>query len=291
MEISPDLKKRLITAGALVAVTIILLVAQAVYAPAKAVLMLVASIITLLAAAEFGNMCASEETGKVRSYLYFLFALLPTIIALFAAYIICPCAKNLQTVLFYSIVLGVFVSFIFSVLYMVSISQHTIESARRVAEELFIGVILIGFCGGALVILTMWEDSYRPLFWLLLVVCLNDTAAYFIGKKFGETKIAPTISPNKTVVGSIAGLATGLVVGACCGKIFLQNGDLISYSVLSIFTVVAAQTGDLSKSYLKRIHQQKDSGNLLPGHGGVLDRIDGVLAASPVIYFWLTITS
>lgn len=121
------------------------------------------------------------------------------------------------------------------------------------------------------------------ILFIIVIAAFNDIAAYFGGKKFGRHKLAPSISPKKTVEGSLFGIIGGLVFGILFKCIFLPS--FIGGWKLGLLTVViaaASQLGDLSESKLKRYCGIKDSSNLLPGHGGLLDRIDGYLFAIPV---------
>ncbi len=121
--------------------------------------------------------------------------------------------------------------------------------------------------------------------WLLVALALvwaADTGAYFTGRHLGRRKLAPSISPNKTVEGALggvlAGLATALAFGLLAGA---SAGQLPALALAAVVAVLASIVGDLVESLLKRQAGVKDSGGLIPGHGGVLDRIDGVLAALP----------
>jgi len=121
---------------------------------------------------------------------------------------------------------------------------------------------------------------------VLSMVCLGDTAAYVCGKRFGKKKLAPTVSPHKTYAGSIAHMITALCV-ACAFKFFgfLENCGWLFSLILAVCVSVCGQLGDLFESFLKRKAGIKDSGNLLPGHGGILDRIDASLFALPAAFF------
>lgn len=126
-----------------------------------------------------------------------------------------------------------------------------------------------------------------------LPLWLGDTAAYFMGKKFGKRLIAPKISPNKTVVGSLANLVVSVLSSVAVGLI-LNRHLVIPLSAPTLVTVglavgILGQVGDLLESALKRSAGVKDSGNLLPGHGGILDRIDSFLFASvpACLILWL----
>ena len=116
--------------------------------------------------------------------------------------------------------------------------------------------------------------------WLIVIVSLTDTFAYFSGKYFGKRKFTPT-SPNKTIEGVIGGVVVGTIIGSLFGLYFVDIKLSFSISLLaSLFSVF----GDLFESYLKREAGVKDSGAIFPGHGGVLDRLDGYLFAVVVLY-------
>jgi phosphatidate cytidylyltransferase len=124
---------------------------------------------------------------------------------------------------------------------------------------------------------------------VMILVWLADTGAYFSGRKWGKHKLAPLVSPGKSMEGVYGGLI--LAVGVACAFVWWHGGDITDYfSVLliSIFTVIFSVIGDLMESMFKRQSGIKDSGQLLPGHGGILDRIDSLTAAGPV--FLLTYT-
>ena len=124
------------------------------------------------------------------------------------------------------------------------------------------------------------------LFYLLLVISFSDIFAYFGGKRFGKTLLAPSISPKKTWEGSFFGVVGGGLVGAVFGELTLSMFWLYGL-MLAMLLAVVGQLGDLVESKIKRLCDVKDSGTLLPGHGGILDRIDGHMLAAPVFYYLL----
>jgi phosphatidate cytidylyltransferase len=133
-----------------------------------------------------------------------------------------------------------------------------------------------------------WIHAEQPMGhrWLFVAVALvwaADTGAYFVGRHFGRRKLSPRISPNKTVEGLLGGLAAGVLVAVVLAPLAGASMSQLPQVALVAFVAVAfSVVGDLFESLLKRHVGAKDSGDLIPGHGGVLDRIDGVIAALPV---------
>ncbi|MBD1380044.1 phosphatidate cytidylyltransferase [Metabacillus arenae] len=133
------------------------------------------------------------------------------------------------------------------------------------------------------------ELGLEYIFYALFVIFATDSGAYFIGRAFGKRKLWPEISPNKTVEGFIGGIACAIVVGALM-QAFTGIGDsFIKIVFMTILLSIFGQVGDLVESALKRHYQVKDSGQLLPGHGGILDRFDSLLFVLPFLYFLLVL--
>ncbi|HJW46290.1 MAG TPA: phosphatidate cytidylyltransferase [Lysobacter sp.] len=146
---------------------------------------------------------------------------------------------------------------------------------------------------GALAVIPAWcalgwihatePNGHLWLFTALAIVWAADSGAYFAGRQFGKRKLAPKVSPNKTIEGLIGGVVAGVVVGLCGALLAGATGaQLPLVALVALAATLASAVGDLYESLLKRHAGVKDSGNLIPGHGGILDRIDGVLAALPV---------
>jgi phosphatidate cytidylyltransferase len=154
-----------------------------------------------------------------------------------------------------------------------------------------LGLRSIGYLYGAalpsyFVLLWKLPEGIHWLFLTLSITAVGDTAAYYGGSLWGRHKLAPRISPNKTVEGALAGLL-GNVFGAQAYALILFPSQLSWEGVLLALIVGGVgQMGDLSESMLKRAVGLKDSSELLPGHGGVLDRLDSLLFAVPVVYYW-----
>ena len=162
--------------------------------------------------------------------------------------------------------------------------QWTSDIGKTVLGPLYVGIPLT---------MLLHIDRYYPkgsiwIFFLLAVIFASDTGAFYAGKFFGKHKLYEAISPGKTWEGAIGGLICSLMVAFFFLKIIalhrLDSNSLIMAASLS----VAGQLGDLSESMLKRNYGVKDSGHILPGHGGILDRIDGLLFGIPVLYVYLS---
>jgi len=151
-----------------------------------------------------------------------------------------------------------------------------LPNASLVAMGMVYCCVLLGFI--------VWLPAHVVLV-LMGTIWAGDAAAYYGGRALGRHKLAPTISPNKTVEGAIAGLAGSILAGVGLGTWLLMIPIPI-LAAASIAAAVAGQIGDLAESALKRSSDVKDSSSLLPGHGGMLDRLDGLLFAAPVFYWF-----
>jgi phosphatidate cytidylyltransferase len=144
-------------------------------------------------------------------------------------------------------------------------------------------LILTGFVASAGLLHSHWPQGPALLLYVLVTVWLADSGGYFAGKRFGKHKLAVAISPNKTWEGVYGALALALIWAT--GFHFIVGNPLqefYSWLLLTAFVVLISIVGDLLESVFKRSFQVKDSGQLLPGHGGMLDRIDSLIAAIPV---------
>ncbi len=154
---------------------------------------------------------------------------------------------------------------------------------NRLFSFLLVVVTLTGFIYSALWLHGLASIGPNTVLYLLVVVWLMDTGGYFFGKRFGKHKLATSISPNKTW----EGLTGGLLLTSVAFFISIAIGlpaelGMLNWLALTILAALASVIGDLFESLIKRSYHIKDSGQLLPGHGGMLDRIDSLLAASPV---------
>jgi phosphatidate cytidylyltransferase len=146
------------------------------------------------------------------------------------------------------------------------------------------GVCYIPLSLSLLVLLRSADDGATWIILLCTIIFAGDTMALYAGTLWGRHRLSPTISPGKTIEGSVAGLAAGVAVGMVAKALFLPEWEWQDCILFSVSVGVAGQVGDLFESALKRASNVKDSGTLLPGHGGVLDRIDALLFAAPVAF-------
>jgi phosphatidate cytidylyltransferase len=139
--------------------------------------------------------------------------------------------------------------------------------------------------GGHLVALRQVADGLRWLLLSLAITWLADTGAYFIGSTWGRRKLAPRLSPGKTIEGTLGGWLTGVVTGGLVAGL-LELG-VVHGLALGMLIGVASPLGDLGISMIKRQVGAKDSGHLIPGHGGMLDRIDSILFTVVIGYYYV----
>jgi phosphatidate cytidylyltransferase len=153
-----------------------------------------------------------------------------------------------------------------------------------------VGIFYLGLCLYPSFALRYSFGNHLGLEWtlaLLAVIWTGDTAAFLAGKKFGRTPFAPQLSPQKTNEGAVAGLLAGLLVALLLRRFLFADLPLRHVVATSLLVGMFGQLGDLAESMLKRAAAVKDSSNLIPGHGGVLDRIDSLLFAFPIMYLYL----
>jgi len=159
------------------------------------------------------------------------------------------------------------------------------DALGRTAAAVF-PMLYLGLPIGAMIALRSLRGR-EALFLLMLTVMVSDTAQYYSGRAFGKRLLAPVISPKKTVAGAVGGFVFGAVVMVVAGAWWLPRLSIAFRALLGVALVALGIAGDLFESMLKRSAGVKDSSAIIPGHGGVLDRIDALLFAAPVYYIVL----
>lgn len=183
----------------------------------------------------------------------------------------------------FSAVLFLFL-FIFTITF--SFFHPNTQFLQDYLSKCLIASIYLGFFPATLLLISQDIYGMAWFLFLLVVVFSGDVFAYLFGGRFGKHKIIPHLSPKKSIEGAFGGLLGSLFIGLIFNYFYLSQS--ISEIVLLTFLMsIFAQSGDFFESLLKRNANVKDSGRILPGHGGILDRIDGVLFAAPILWLWL----
>ena len=164
---------------------------------------------------------------------------------------------------------------------------HEPAKGADITAKWIVGLLYVPFLVAFIPILRQRPDGIAWLFLLLVVTWAGDTGAYFAGKAWGKTKLLERVSPKKTIEGAIGG-AVAAVVGALCVKaVGLESVSWVHVAVMAIVLDVAGVLGDLVESQWKRAFGVKDSGWIMPGHGGLLDRVDSLLFSAPAAVLYL----
>ena len=278
------LLKRILTASVLA-----FLIALAVFKLPMEYFSLVIGLITLLAAWEWSNL--SGISSLVKRMTFLLVLILPMlgihfwtqILELVAQAMDWPDVRDYSGILEWLVIPPV----LFWILVMILIRNTPTAVLNLKMKTRY--KILIGW----FILLSAWMFMSRlrafygteMTMYFLILIWVADISAYFAGKKWGTTKLAPEISPGKTVAGMYGALISGLVCAIVLSLIYgFQLMIASDFVLLSVLTVLISIYGDLFVSVVKRQRGVKDSGTLLPGHGGVLDRIDSMIAAVPFFY-------
>lgn len=159
---------------------------------------------------------------------------------------------------------------------------------RNSLQKMDVSVRYLAFSLSFIILIPFINEVYQPyiLVYVLLLIWANDSFAFLIGKNFGKRKLFESVSPKKTIEGFVGGLvfsiATAIVIG-----FYSELLTITDWIVIAIITSVIGTIGDLIESKFKRQASMKDSGNIMPGHGGLLDRLDSLLFAAPFVYLYI----
>jgi len=169
------------------------------------------------------------------------------------------------------------------------LSRRQKEGAFTTWAWTIAGVLYVGWLLSYLVALRGLDGGRNWVFFALFATWASDTTAFFIGRRFGRHKLAPNISPGKTWEGSVGGIVGAIIVSVLFFTPTPFHLPLVYWQaiVLSILVSIFGQIGDLVESLLKRNMGVKDSGRLMPGHGGILDRLDSIIFAGIVVYYYV----
>jgi phosphatidate cytidylyltransferase len=171
------------------------------------------------------------------------------------------------------------------------LTRSPLEQSLRDGAITLFGVLYLGLTLGTLSMTRLLPLGEWLIFFLLLVTWASDTGAYLVGTLCGRHRLAPTISPKKTVEGLVGGLIAAIIAGYAARWWFLPDLSGLDCLILATLLTITGLWGDLTESAMKRSVGMKDSGGILPGHGGMLDRLDSLLFTAPVFYYYVTMAS
>jgi phosphatidate cytidylyltransferase len=183
-----------------------------------------------------------------------------------------------------------FLSLIVSLLFLLFLMVHLLaerSSFYLSVSVMGMGLIYVPWLFGHLILLRLLDHGPELVFLLAMVTWGTDSGALFVGKLIGRKKLAPTISPNKTVEGALGGILFGVGMALLARTWFLPFFPMKELLILATVMSIAGQIGDLVESMFKRANQVKDSSHLLPGHGGILDKVDSFIFTSPILFYYL----
>lgn len=171
-------------------------------------------------------------------------------------------------------------------------SHELRKQAAELIGKLALGFLYICLPLGLLIVMDRHPRGNLWILFLLTVIFIGDTGAFYCGRSFGKRKLHPSVSPNKTWAGAFGGFFSSIASGLVFSYLFRLGGFPLQAAVLAGCLSVCGQIGDLVESMIKRNAGVKDSGRILPGHGGMLDRVDGLLFSIPLLYLhlsWFTV--
>lgn len=165
--------------------------------------------------------------------------------------------------------------------------SYTVATKNRFTfDDVAFSIVSILYIGmGFYYFIETREAGLVYIFYSLFIIWATDSGAYFIGRAMGKRKLWPEISPNKTIEGSVGGVVSAVIVSILFSLLTEIDVTIMGLAFVTIFLSIFGQIGDLVESALKRHYQVKDSGTILPGHGGILDRFDSLLFVWPLIHF------
>ena len=179
---------------------------------------------------------------------------------------------------------GLFLS-VFLLLCYILINYSKLTDSFAILSRLVFGAVYVGFFSAHLVLLHLLPEGNLWLVILVAITAGSDSGAYYSGRLFGKHKLCKKVSPNKTIEGAIGGMLCGLGVAILFAFLLLDSINWLVLVPVSLILVVVGIIGDLCESIVKRGTGTKDSGTILLGHGGILDRIDSLILAAPFLYY------
>jgi len=229
-------------------------------------------LVSLIAAFEFFTICLRKEESFLRPVLLFL--VLPPVMAAWF--------QNAQ------LVFAVYTASLILLSCLAVLQASRMQAPFDFLLKSVFGTTYVGLFPALILLLMADPDGAKWLLFLTTITAASDTGAYFTGKSLGKHKLCPSISPGKTVEGFIGGMLCGTLFSVLVALALFDQVNIFRFIAAAMALTVIGVVGDLIESLLKRSMGVKDSGSILPGHGGILDRADSLLLTAPVLYYLVT---
>ncbi len=233
---------------------------------------LIITAIALLAAHEYFSICLKNNEKKLQFPLIIV-SLLPVAVTWFRRI---------------DLVYVVLIAALMMLAIIVVFRAAHLEKPFELLLKASFGVVYTGLFTAHLILFMALPAGAAWLLFLTTITAASDTGAYFIGMSFGKHKLCPSVSPKKTVEGFLGGMVCGTGFALLIAYMLFKGADLLPFAAAALFLTALGVVGDLVESLLKRSMGVKDSGTILPGHGGILDRADSILLTVPVLYYLVT---
>jgi len=234
----------------------------------------IVALIALLALHEFLNL------GKKKGYQIPVVLCMAITLIIIAAFVLDDLSVEIGM---FITLLAIPASYVFS--------RRDVEESLPASAVAVMGTMYVGMLAGCLIRLRNdFPEGPKLVYFLMLVVWIGDAGAYYVGKRFGKRKLSPLISPKKTVEGLIGGMTTSIICAIVICLTFFKEFPVTHAIIVGAVLSVAGVIGDLAESMWKRSAAVKDSGTLIPGHGGFLDRFDSILFTAPILYIYWAFT-
>lgn len=240
------------------------------YGPSQLFFVIIALILGV-ASFEYAKMVFPDNGATLRLF-FSLLALQPVF-----CFGLLPCS---------GLVTGLVLSFFLLIVYVLSCYRQVEDPLSFLGRSLF-GIGYVGVLGAHLLLLYQLPEGSHWVVVLTAVTAGSDSGAYYFGRSMGKRKLCPLVSPNKTVEGAVGGLVTGVMAAAFTAMLLRMEVSWLFLLPVAVVLTGVGILGDLTESIIKRATGTKDSGSLLAGHGGVLDRVDSLLFAAPALYYLL----
>lgn len=264
-----------------VSAVILVIVALATILPGGIILALTLYVISMIGFFELTKACGVRERGKDGSYLKVNGLEIMGVLCITVYYAMLYVTQSTEYSMLFVIMMLIALMFV----YVFGFSKYNANQVMNTYFSLIYAPVMLSF-----IFLTRQLENGIYLVWMIFISSwISDTCAYLVGVMIGKHKLAPVLSPKKSIEGSVGGIVGAAIVGGLFGAyldsaLYTENFVLILAVVGGVGSVIS-QVGDLAASAIKRNHDIKDYGNLIPGHGGIMDRFDSVIFTAPITYF------